>query len=222
MIVGFGIFLTYLHFKLKRNLKITIKLALTIFLSAIVAGRIAYYIANPSEIATFFNITKGGLASVGMLLGGILGILIYTGKKNWNQFLRITDQAAYATALWIFIYRLFGCFIFGDVIGVTTESLPWGLYWAVTNVIRHPVAIYLSLNGLIIYFILKHIKQKYSGEIGLWFLFLYSTFRFFIEFLRVGVWKYYGVSSVQVVLLAFACVALFRIIQNSKIHTKKA
>ena len=225
MIFAFIVFMIYIYFSLKKekseniNAKEFLKLILIIIFSALAGGRIWYYAGNWQGILALFDLRIEGLISIGMIIGGMVGLLIYISffmkkdkKFNWQiSFARISDIIAPAAALFIFIFRQFGCFLWGCVVGVTT-TVPWGLYWEATDVIRHPTALYLSLSALFIFLILRsffgHEKTKktrfgkrFDGEVGLWFLLLYCFNRFFIEFLRVGYYKYYGLNTVQWVCL---------------------
>lgn len=208
-----------------------------IIFSALAGGRIWYYAQNwegPHTLIDFLNFFFGGLVSIGMLLGGTLGILIWIKikKKKSHHFFKFADVLTIYTALWIFIFRLFGCFIDGHIIGKETK-LPWALQFA-DGSLQHPVALYLALSGLFIFIILKiffrkekttknKLGKRFDGEIALWFLFLYCFNRFWIEFTMVGEALCFGLSWVQYVCMVLFIFAFLRLAYNYfTYHTKKA
>ena len=107
-------------------------------LSALAGGRIWYFAAHwsgPQNIMLFFNPFKAGMVSLGVFIGGALGAIVYTltsakkTDKNWSlEFAKIADTIVAPTALALFIYRLLGCTIKGDIVGAPT-LLPWCFKW---------------------------------------------------------------------------------------------
>ncbi len=135
---------------------------------------------------------------VGAMLGariGTSGLMFYSGffgaliagwlylKKNNLNFLPIADKLSPVIALGIFITRI-GCFLINDHQGAVT-NLPWAIQWPDAT-LRHPVALYLSLNALILFFVLQFLKNKLKnpGQLFLVFLTYYSISRFFLDFTR--------------------------------------
>jgi prolipoprotein diacylglyceryl transferase len=183
---------------------------------SLAGGRLWYYTENwkgPATLIEIFNLNLPGLTSFGMLIGGIIGVILFIYfynknkkiEKDWRVlFAKYIDIIAIATALFVFIYRM-GCFHFGDVPGTNT-NLPWGMfaiyYGSYSGMIMHPTALYLSFSALLIFIFLHWYKpkKKFDGEIGLLFLIIYSFNRFWIEFMRAGVEKYFGLSRGQWVL----------------------
>lgn len=190
---------------------------------SLAGGRLWYYIQNWKGLATLgdiFNLSVPGLASVGMLIGGFLSLMLffhgYNKKNKVKEDLApgYFDILAIATALFVFIYRM-GCFYFGDVPGTPT-TLPWGMfavkYGNYSGTVMHPTALYLSFSALLIFLFLHwyNKRKKFDGEVGLLFLLIYSFNRFWIEFLRAGQAKYFGLSEVQWILMAgFVAVGIF-------------
>ncbi|MBU1137308.1 prolipoprotein diacylglyceryl transferase [Patescibacteria group bacterium] len=163
-------------------------LSLVIFAGAIVGSRLAYllqfparYFSNPGEI---FNLAAGGLAFYGGLGGALIFGWLYV-KKNKFNFLKIADLMAPAAALGIFIGRI-GCFLINDHQGAPA-NLPWAIHWS-DGILRHPVALYLSLNGLILFLILLFLKRKLKepGQPALVFLIYYAASRFLLDFTRAS------------------------------------
>jgi phosphatidylglycerol---prolipoprotein diacylglyceryl transferase len=180
---------------------------------SLAGGRLWYYIQNWKGFGTLidlFNLNEPGLTSFGMIIGGIVGIILFSvfqkkEKDCMRVFSRYIDIAAIAAALFVFIYRM-GCFHYGDVPGTATK-IWWGMfavdYGKYSGTIMHPTALYLSFSALLIFLFLNwyKVRKKFDGEIGLLFLIIYSFNRFWIEFFRAGTEKYFGLSDGQWILL---------------------
>ena len=202
------------------------KFAFIIITSSILVGRAWFYFIEIkwkgwSNVIRFIDLRNAvGLVSIGMVVGGALGLLIYIlfvmkKEKNTNShiiFSKLVDIITPAAALYIFIFRLFGCSIQGICSIGTKTTVPWALNWIEKGIIRHPVSFYLALSGLFIFIILrlffsyeKTKKSKFGkrsdGEVALWFLLLYCFNRFFIEFFRVNKAMYGPLNMVQWICL---------------------
>lgn len=229
-IVAFTVFITLVVLALeKRKTKLDVKeyffFFFVVLFSALAGGRLWYYIAHwkgPSSLITMFNLSKPGLVSLGVIVGGAVGLLIYSlnrskqSKENWQlELARFADVIAAPAALAFFIFRSIGCTIRGDIKGTPTDA-SWCFLWT-DGVCRHPVSVYLALGALLVYILLKvffsrekTVKNKFGkrfdGEVILWFLLLYCFNRFWIEFMvasrNLPVVKHLGLSAVQWVCLA--------------------
>ncbi|MBZ9572276.1 prolipoprotein diacylglyceryl transferase [Patescibacteria group bacterium] len=145
---------------------------------------------------------QGGLS----LLGGVFGVLIagflyLKLSKNLHLFFPIADMAVLVAPISIAIGRI-GCALINDHQGAET-SLPWGIIWP-DGAIRHPVAEYLIISALILFFILKYLKPRLQkpGQLFFAFLFLYSLSRFFLDFTRsagtsLSDPRYFGLFTTQ-------------------------
>ena len=162
---------------------------LWILVGSILGMRLGYvfqfpkeFFLNPIEILKFWD---GGLTFYGGLFGGIGGAVFFArhAKLNKKDFLKIADLVALYFPLGIIIARI-GCFLINDHRGGLTK-MAWGIIWP-DGSIRHPVALYLIINGLIIFMILNLLKNKLknSGLLSLYFLLIYSFTRFFLDFTR--------------------------------------
>lgn len=133
---------------------------------------------NPQDILKFW---EGGLTFYGGLLGGIGGAAIFAkrSKISKTEFFKIANLTALYFPLGIIIART-GCFLINDHRGAVT-NLPWGILWP-DGTTRHPVALYLILNSLIIFIVLNIVKDKFKkpGQLFFLFLFLCSLTRFFL------------------------------------------
>jgi phosphatidylglycerol:prolipoprotein diacylglycerol transferase len=93
-------------------------------LSAVVMSRVLYYLTNPSEFNSFweiFALWRGGLVAYGGFLGGFVGSVIYLRREKvplWPW----ADVAAPSLASGLMLTRL-GCYLFGCDFG---KPLPSG------------------------------------------------------------------------------------------------
>ncbi len=135
------------------------------------------------------KIWKGGFVYYGGLFFGIAIVVIYSRIRRMNVW-RVLDILAISLAIGLFVGR-WACFSAGCCYGKPTH-LPWGVVFhdplaiAPTGVRLHPTQIYLSINGLIMYFVLIYIRRHkvFHGQVALFSLIYYSVTRFLIEFLR--------------------------------------
>jgi len=164
-----------------------------------------YYFSKPIEI---LKIWQGGMCFHGGLFGLLIAAIIYAkfAKISSRLFLQIADLAVLSAPISIAITRI-GCSLINDHQGAET-SLPWGIVWP-DGTIRHPVAEYLIISALILYLILRFLKPKLikPGQLFIAFLFLYSFFRFFLDFTRstgtsLSDPRYWGLSTAQWLSLA--------------------
>jgi len=178
----------------KRNIKqeIILWLFVSIFFGAILGSRLGYILQYPnyyfSNFLEIFKITAGGLTFHGGFIGAlIIGLLYYRRqKKKLNlSFFQLGDIIAPIAALGIFIGRI-GCSLINDHQGAIT-TLPWAIIWP-DGVLRHPVAEYLALNALIMFFVLLFLKSKIkkTGYLFIIFVIWYSISRLLLDFTRVS------------------------------------
>lgn len=142
------------------------------------SGMLDWYLRHPWEILATRH---GGLAIHGGLIGGFLAGWIYTQRAQVN-FRLWADAVAPSIILGQAIGR-WGNFINQEAYGRET-SLPWAMY--IDGAYRHPTFLYESLWNLIVFFFLlrqRH-RQKFAGELVLWYFMGYSIGRFLIEGLR--------------------------------------
>lgn len=197
------------------------------FLGMIIGSRIIYvlfynfheFLKNPIYI---LKIWEGGMSFHGGLIGVILSIKIYI-KKNKYTFFQCSDLIAQLIPFSLGIGRI-GNLINNELYGRVTINTPWAILYpkliyedvkfAIINpelfkilkiyhsLPRHPSQIYeMIFEGLILYFILKKIKNRKTGKISGLFLIIYSVFRFLIEFFRepdVQLGLFYKLSMGQI------------------------
>jgi len=196
-----------------------------------------YYVVRPKEILMLWN---GGLGIYGGILGGIIGVLIYsfkTAKKRslkdvWERFLTIADVVVVGVPLGQAIGR-WGNYFNQELYGLPT-NLVWGIYIKPENRLLevimyekfHPLFLYESLWCLFIFIILwkmmfkKRIKLGRGGMI-ITYLGFYGLGRFLLEYLRIESWQTYGINVAQGIsigLMGMAIVLLSCVLKNSKIR----
>lgn len=158
-------------------------------LGAIIGARLGYILQFPkyffSQPLEILKIWEGGLTFHGGLFGILIAGIVYAkfAKVSKRLFFQIADLIALVLPISIVIGRI-GCSLINDHQGAET-SLPWGIVWP-NGIIRHPVAEYLIISALILFFVLRFLKPrlKKPGQLFFIFLFLYSISRFFLDFTR--------------------------------------
>lgn len=142
---------------------------------------INYYLANPFEI---FNLSKGGLVWYGGFASGLAAAIWYI-KKNKINFWDFSDLAAPYLALAQSLGRV-GCFLNGCCFGMEAKGLQLSAVFHGSPALRYPTQIYSSLTLLLVFVVLRirQDRRHFNGEIFLGYCVLYSSKRFFMEFLR--------------------------------------
>jgi phosphatidylglycerol:prolipoprotein diacylglycerol transferase len=93
-------------------------------ISAVIMSRVLYYVTNPSEFKSFwelFALWRGGLVAYGGFLGGFVGSVVYLRRQKvplWPW----ADVAAPSVASGLMLTRI-GCYLFGCDFG---KPLPLG------------------------------------------------------------------------------------------------
>lgn len=185
-----------------------------------------YFIEHPFSTVTLFGVAipfpsalmiwEGGIGIYGALLGGILGVYIYTRRNNLN-FWRWLDNLAPGMLLAQAIGR-WGNFFNQELYGPPTD-LPWGI--SITNVNQrippyndltayplttkfHPDFLYESLWNLIGFILLIWVGRKYAdklkdGDMLSLYLIWYPVGRILVESLRPDAWVVGGIPTAQIV-----------------------
>ena len=137
-----------------------------------------YYWQHPFDI---FKIYEGGLSIHGGILGAILAGLWYT-RRTALSFWAVADLLAPAAVLAQGIARV-GCDVYGKVMAA---AWPWGV--PVQGQLVHPVQIYETLLDLALFIFLwgKRERQRYSGQIFIYYLGGYALIRLVLEFFRTN------------------------------------
>jgi len=174
-------------------------------LGVIVGGHL-YYILSTGRLVTVGPIdwiTREGAGSWGGYLGCMLAMAAYLGWQRLQAwpYLDVLGSVGALTA----VVGRWGCLLAGCDSGRIT-SVPWAVNYpagsiafrshvasgaisldATQSLAVHPLTIYLSLNGLLVFLVVSAIWHRWRQVPGLTlasFWILYGTTRFFWEFLR--------------------------------------
>ncbi len=207
-------------------------LCLWMLLASLVGSKILMFFTEPEyreHPAQLFSLDF--LRSGGVFYGGLIGavttayILIRRYGLPWWK---TADACAPGIALGNVLGRL-GCFSAGCCWGKPT-SLPWGVRFTelgheITGVPidakLHPTQLYESLSMLIVFFFLLwlHRRKKFSGQVILAYVVIYSAVRFLIEFVRddprgdiLGLTTLTGLSTSQIIGLIVGTAALVTLV----------
>ncbi len=208
-----------------------------------VIGARAYHVFSQPFAQTFITrvlpehpveilfINKGGLGIFGGIIGGVLGVIIYSKIKKLNP-LQWMDFAAPGVALAQSIGR-WGNYINQELYGPPTD-LPWGLlipldhrilpYTDLTqyplDTLFHPTFLYESLAALALFLALFLVAIRYGeklakGDLLVGYLIGYAVIRFFTEMLRPDAWSMGTLAAAQVFSIIFAaCGVIFLIVRR--------
>jgi phosphatidylglycerol:prolipoprotein diacylglycerol transferase len=180
----------------------------------------AYYRLHPVAI---FYIWDGGLGIYGAIVGGLIGVLLYTYRNKLN-LLRYLDIGAPALLIGQAIGR-WGNFANQELYGPPT-TLPWGIpidqYHRITpfdNLTQYPLTtrfqpdfLYESLWSLVGVILLLVIGRKLvgklkEGDLFLAYLVWYPFGRLWVESLRPDAWRIDNIPTAQIISLVLIVVA---------------
>jgi phosphatidylglycerol:prolipoprotein diacylglycerol transferase len=177
-----------------------------------VFDHLGYYLENPGKIIGLHLV---GLAIYGVVLGGLIGLVIYC---RWKRLpvLRVMDCTALAFPVGQIIGK-FANIINGDTWGYATH-LPWGFVYTnpdsfipdeLLGVPTHPTPVYEQVWLLVVLGVLLWAapRLKVDGLAILLYFWLYAAGRFFISFYRVNDPVLWGLREAQVIALAVIILA---------------
>ncbi|MFC2006931.1 prolipoprotein diacylglyceryl transferase [Chloroflexota bacterium] len=209
----------WMTWQVKKGVKITYDTIFTVAIIGIPSGFLisrllhiidqwSYYWHTPGQI-----IGGGGLTIYGAILGGALGIWIYS-RFGELQFGYLADILVPALPLAQVLGRV-GCTINGCCYGTET-SLPWGVVYTHPNsyaplgVATHPTVVYEMVFLLIAFGVLFRLRGrlKPDGSLFVAYLGLYSIWRLGIDFLRVGTPFLFGLHEAQVIAIVVLAITV--------------
>lgn len=167
--------------------EIILDLSIYIIIGALVGARLFYILLNLKEYVSypmlFIQLIRGGMVFYGGFLGAILVSALYLKRKHM-LFWKLADICAPSIPLGQAIGRI-GCFLNGCCYG-RPSALSWAVTFPHLPYARHPVQIYSSINGLLIFGILMLVsrRRRFEGEVFWFYVLLYSITRFGLEFFR--------------------------------------
>ncbi|MCB2306441.1 prolipoprotein diacylglyceryl transferase [Clostridium estertheticum] len=166
-------------------------MAILTIICGVIGGKVMYIITDIKEVLQNPSVLKdvgNGFVIYGAILGGILGIYIYSKKKAWNT-LSVLDLLVPSLPLAQGFGRI-GCFLAGCCYGKVT-SLPIGVefnnsLFAPANVFLIPTQIFSSIFDfmLALFLLWYDRRERKKGRVFSLYLIIYSVGRFLIEFLR--------------------------------------
>ena len=197
-----------------------IDMAPYLILFGIIGARVYYCILNfgfylrfPTEILA---IRHGGISIHGAILGGLLGLYIYSKRKK-IAMPKLADISVLGLSLAQSLGR-WGNFFNSEAFGKPTQ-LPWKLYIAPQYrpipyqgyEYFHPAFLYESIFDfcifLILFAIVKFDLNKKDGNLALIYLILYSIARIFVEHFRIDSVLY--VHGLPIAIVVSLLVILF-------------
>jgi phosphatidylglycerol:prolipoprotein diacylglycerol transferase len=188
--------------------------SLTLFVTAgvLVGGRFVqvvfyewpFYREFPQLIPAYW---LGGMASHGLLLGGVAGIALFCWTRG-RPILPVADALAAPAAFILGVGRL-GNFADGQIVGGVTDVW-WAFKFPDADGFRHPVVLYDSAKNLMLIPLLVYVGRRGAGTgvvTGL-FLFLYAFLRLFVDLFREYPTSLLGLATGQALNLAMAAIGL--------------
>src|SRR5688500_7502634 len=101
----------------------------------------------------------GGMASHGLLLGGLAAVWIFCRIYD-KPFLLMTDALAAPASFILGVGRI-GNFIDGQILGSVT-NVPWAVKFPDAEGLRHPVVLYDGIKNLLIIPVLLYVGSRLS------------------------------------------------------------
>jgi phosphatidylglycerol:prolipoprotein diacylglycerol transferase len=191
------------------------------------------YRDNPWLLLSLDFLRSGGVWYGGLLGGVLAGYLLM--KRYQLPWWKTADAFAPGLAIGNFFGRQ-GCFAAGCCWGEPT-TLPWGVKFSElghqvtgvpTDTYLHPTQLYESFAMLLVFFFLLwlHKRKRFSGQVILAYVLLYSVIRFSIEFVRddprgdiLGLTTLTGLSTSQMISIIIGVSALIAfIIRHRRNH----
>jgi phosphatidylglycerol:prolipoprotein diacylglycerol transferase len=125
----------------------------------------------------------GGMSTHGILLGAIIGIILFC-KLYRRSFFEIADVLAIAGAYIMGVGRI-GNFIDGQIVGSLTDMW-WGVQFPDVEGFRHPVVLYDGIKNLLLIPFLLVLRKTNPprGVIVAHFILWYGFLRIFVDFFR--------------------------------------
>ncbi len=174
-----------------------IDFALFMLIGGIIGARVLFVILNWEQYAgaplAVFSVWEGGLSYLGGIAGALVSAYLFSRQRGID-FKLLADVGAPATALGYSLARI-GCFLNGCCYGhACSPDWPLGMVFppgtdaGTPQVPIHPTQLYASFASILIFYVLVKVQPyiKVRGNLFLFYLLLYSVYRFLVEFLRRG------------------------------------
>lgn len=174
-----------------------------------------YYLTHPLDAVAIW---KGGLGIPGTILGGLVGLSLYTRRHRDFGFLQWADIVAPGLALGQAIGR-WGNYFNQEIYGAPTE-LPWRIFIDPAHRLAgfedkayyHPLFAYESILNLANMTLLLWITHNYrgrlkDGDVFNVYCIVYPVIRFGLDFLRLDASRVLSVNINQTMMAVVAVVA---------------
>lgn len=239
LLIGLGLIagmwvVTRQSLRFQINPKVLEDSLLWIAIPAVIGARLYHLITDwalytHASLFQLIALWNGGLGYFGALIGGIVGIWIFSNtykmtksKKDLvNQtptyiFFLILDLLAFGAPLAQAVGR-FGNYFNQELFGLPT-TFPWGIL--VNGRRYHPLFAYEAIGDFVIFVLINWLglKKKFplgKGQYACVYITLYSTLRFWLEFLRVetahstGFFEVLSIAQWVCLALAIGSITLF-------------
>lgn len=183
------------------RLSIILGAAIGAFVGSRLVGFLEFPYIEEFNLKSFINLVNTKTI-MGGLFGGLLGVELVKkiiGEKNSSG-----DLFTFPIILGIFIGRI-GCFLSGtNEFTYGSETTFFTKMDLGDGILRHPTALYELVFLIVLILFLKQIKKTktlYNGELFKYFMLLYFSFRFMIEFIKPNTFFILGLSSIQILCL---------------------
>lgn len=173
-------------------------------IGALIGSRLVGILENP-----LIGIHKGNIIELlntktimGGLFGGLLGVEI--AKKIIGETQSSGNLFTFPIIAGIFIGRI-GCLLYG--VNEFTYGKVTTFFMGIDlgdGLKRHPIALYELIFLVALFLFLKRLQKQKNLENGMlfqYFMILYFSFRFIIEFIKPNIFFVLGLSSIQIVCL---------------------
>ena len=222
----------YVFQKLNRDdEKITLAIQY-IFIGGLIGARLAhiifyqldFYLAHPADIIAVW---KGGLASHGGVIGGLVGLYFFCKRNPEFQFFWFFDIGIIAVPMLASLIRI-GNLMNSELYG-KPANVPWAfIFTQVDTIPRHAVVLYESMAYLFIQIFMLVLFNKYKeSKPGLYIsVFLVAVFsaRFLLEFYKEpdGAMILNTISKTQLLNLPFIIVGIILsyLVMNNSLRYK--
>lgn len=158
------------------------------------------------------SLLQAGVVYYGGLIGGMLGLLLYTKEKGYS-FYHLADPMSRLLPFGHSIGRV-GCFLSGCCYGHQHNGL-FSVHYPVDGVYInvYPVQLFEAATEMLIGVVLLSIRFRHEGNYTRLYLTLYAVTRFLLEFIRGdsirGIW--FGLSTSQWISIAILLFIMFKL-----------
>ena len=172
------------------------------------------------QLLRVFALTEGGISQWGGLFGAAVGAYVWARRAKFSYW-KLIDASGAATMIGLAVGRI-GDVINGEHHGTTTTA-PWGVEYVNPatlgdpGVVVHPEVAYEMVLTLALLAALLPFHQRLKarlpdGVLGLIYLGLYATGRFFLSFYRTDPAVFAGLRQAQLASLLMVAIAIVAIL----------